>query len=314
MPDFIQSFQPRKFKRVSVSDVFMRFTINYRPFFISSADVQTVTTRYPAIIEELKKDEPNIYLINHIITEELYKIASDFEMKFYSEKEKAGMLESLIASEHKTFFIGDTSNLDNYLEQNPDHNLINYNPIYKKMLRESSGSADDAKKYFKEIQRQDIRNFFSNYVYAPLYIFNKSVGHISLQSTVLDKQLIRRDQAHQIHLLAGLLSYAMSKVVIAMSYYKHSLTRIVNISLGGLLFELNQKEIFDFLIFHDNLKLVVQLKNTLLHFKAEVSRSYPCREGYCIGLNFYSAQGDDFLFLEDFLYGQMKEKHKLKIG
>jgi len=311
IPDFIQSTQPRKFKRVPMDDVFIKFTINYRPFFISSADVQSVTTRYPAIIEELKKDEPDIYLINHIITEELYKISDEFEMKFYKENEEPGMLEQLISSEHKTFFIHDTSEIENYLELAPNHNLTNYFPLYRKMLRE--GSSDDAKSFFKNQQKEDIRNFKNSYVYSPLYIFNKCVGHISLYSSVLDKRSIRTDQAHQVHLLSGLLSYAMSKVVLAMSFYKHSLTRIVNISLGGLLFELNQKEIFDFLIFNENLKIVIQLKNHVLNFKGEISRSFPCKDGYCIGVNFYSAGGDDFQHLEEFLYAKIKDRNVMKI-
>ena len=311
MPDFIQTIQPRKFKRVRMDDVFMKFTINYRPFFISSADVQSVTTRYPAIIEELKKDEPNIYLINHIITEEISSISQEFEMKFYSPDEKTGEIEKIIGNEHKTFFITDTSKIENYIELMSDHNLTNYYSLYKKMRRESSG--DDAEKYFKNIQKENIRNFISNYVYAPLYIFNKNVGHIFLYSTVLDKQLIRGDQANQIHLLAGLLSYAMSKVVIAMSYYRHSLTRIVNISMGGLLFELNQKEIFDFLIFHDNIKLEIQLKQSVLNFKAEITRSFPCSNGHCIGVNFYGAEGDDFKTLENFLFRKASELHTAEV-
>ena len=310
MPDFIQSTQPRKFKRIPVEDVFMKFTINYRPFFISSADVQAVTTRYPAIIEELKKDEPDIYLINHIITEELNDISENFEMKFYKEGEDSGILEKLIETEHKTFFISDTSNIDQYLELAPNHNLTNYFPLYRKMLREESG--ENAKKYFQDIQKEDIRNFYNSYVYSPIYVFNRCVGHIFVYSSVLGKQIIRTDQAHQIHLLAGLLGYAMSKVVLALSFFKHSLTRISNISLGGLLFELNQKEIFDFLIFHDNLKISIQLRNHILNFKGEITRSFPCKGGYCIGVNFYRADENDFLVLEEFLYSNIKKRYALK--
>ena len=306
LPYFIQSMQPRKFRRIGMDEVFMSFTFNYRPFFNSSSDVQLANTRFPAIIDELKRDEPDIYLINHIITEDLDKISPDFEIHFFKEGAEKNFVENLILTQPKTLYIRETAVEDSYYGPFQSHNLINFQDHYKQLARESS--EEDAAKFFENVQKEDRRNFLHSYAYSPILIFNHTVGYMRVRASVLEKYVIRLDQAMLLHLMAGLLSYALSKTVMARTFYKHPLTKIVNLSMGGLLFELNQKELFDYLIFHDNLKIMIHLKHEMLEFHSEISRSFPCRDGFCIGTNFYKAAGDDFLMLKKFLFEKTSKR------
>ena len=49
--------------------------------------------------------------MNHIVTEELAEIAPDFEIKFYPQKYKRNLMETMIAQEKKTFYLGEVANV-----------------------------------------------------------------------------------------------------------------------------------------------------------------------------------------------------------
>jgi c-di-GMP-binding flagellar brake protein YcgR len=132
------------------------------------------------------------------------------------------------------------------------------------------------------------------------------VGHVYLYTTVFGSELISVDQAHQINLLTQLLNYAMSKTAIARTFYSHAPTRVVNISLGGMLFELNNQVLFDYLTFHDKLRMVLQIRYHLLHLEGEITRYFPTKNGYNIGFRFFKADPDSYKVLEQFIYDRSR--------
>ena len=124
--------------------------------------------------------------------------------------------------------------------------------------------------------------------------------------------VLSEDQALQIDMLAQLMNYAMSKTVIARSYFRHTFSRVVNISMGGLLFELNNRTIFDYLTFHDHLKMEIQIRHHLMHLSGEITRYYPTREGFNIGVRFYQSGPDDYKVLQNFV--AEKKSFDVRIG
>lgn len=308
LPSLIQSVELRKYRRIGVDDLFMRFTIDSSDVFQSAEDLQTANSRFPELLFELDKIEPNLYLINQIVAEELEKISPDFELKFYKEGEVRNLPESLMIKEKKTIYINNTSKLENYYTSHRSQYLMSYLIEFKRIARERT--EDDAEKYFAELQKQDLRNFLNNYVYSPVMVFERNVGHLYVQSTLLDKRLLLADQAYYVYLLATILSHAMSKTVIARSYNKFALTRVLDVSLGGMLFELNNTEIFNFIMLNDRIQISLHLKHEILHFVAEVSRLLPPRKeggGYRIGVNFIDASNDHFKLLEAYLFEKRKQ-------
>jgi hypothetical protein len=127
---------------------------------------------------------------------------------------------------------------------------------------------------------------------------------------VLEKGLIGHMQAYLLDLLVKMLNYAMSKTAIASTYYTHTLTRIVNISMSGLLFEVTNKVLFDFLTYNDFLKMLVQIRYHMLELRGEIMRFFPTRNGYNIGVNFLEAGPDDYRVLENFIF--QKNRMELK--
>lgn len=300
VPAFIQSAQRRKHRRIPTDDLFMRFGIVYQPLLGKRGAGQILEQRYPHITKELARDEPDLYLINRIVTEETARIAKDFEIVFYGPEYRKNLMESLVGEEKKTLFLRDVSRLQSYVEQQTLLGLINYHREYALLLR--NRTEDEALKAFEAIQHEDMQKFISSYACAPLMIFDEVIGHIHAYSTIFDQRHITYEEAFQIDLMAHALNYAMSKTVIARSYFRHTYTRVMNISLGGLLFELTNRTIFDYLTYHDRIKMLVPVRHTLLEMEGEITRFFPYGEGYNIGVRFYQTAPDDYKELENFIY------------
>ncbi|MBX7059696.1 MAG: DUF1577 domain-containing protein [Leptospirales bacterium] len=309
LPAYIQSAKRRKHRRVFADDLFMRFGILYQPLHGRRGAGQLIEQRYPYIVSELRRDEPDLALINRIVSEEISKVSRDFLIFFYPPEYRKNLMESLIAEEKKSLFLRDVSRLQTYVESQSLLGPINYNREYRSQMRNSE-SEDEALGPFRQIQRQDMERLIANYVCSPLMIFDEVVGHIYVSTAVLDRHLISYDEAYRIDLLAQLLSYAMSKTVIARSYFRHTYTRVINISMGGLLFELTNRQIFDFLTFHDKLNMLTPVRHSLLNFKGEITRFYPSRDGFNIGVRFFHAGPDDYRMLESFIY----DRNKVRFG
>ncbi len=300
IPAFIQSVQRRKYKRIYVDDLLLRLIILYRPLFASRETTQYIDSRYPHIVMELEKDEPDLALINRIITEEIARITPNYEFKFYKKGERLGVMESTVMEEARPVYIRDVLDLESYYERPRHYGLTNYHKEFNHMVR--FGSEEEARKTFQNLRNGDMQNFIRNYVCSPLIIFDRVVGHIYLYTTVFGDALISVDQAQQVNLLTQLLNYAMSKTAIARTFYTHALTRVVNISLGGMLFELNNQVLFDYLTFHDKLRIVLQIRYHLLTLEGEVTRYFPTAQGYNVGFRFFKADQDSYRVLEQFIF------------
>jgi len=303
IPAFIQSAQRRKNPRIHVDDLFLRMNILYRPLFGTRGIGQVAETRFPSFISELKNDEPDLHLINRIITEEILKITPNYSFKLYGDSKDLNLMERTV-KDGKTVFIQDISRTENYFERQSFFGMTNYHKEFNRLLLHQP--QEEVQKVFESMRQEDSRNYIRNYVCIPLEIFNSVVGHVFLYSSVLGKKQISFEQAQLIDLLVQMLNYAMSKTAIARTYFKHTLIRVVNVSLGGCLFEMNNEVLFDYLTFHDRLKILLQIRYHILDLHAEVSRYYPTEKGYHLGVRFLKAGPDDYRALEEYIYNRNK--------
>ncbi len=309
VPAYIQSAKRRKYTRIMVDDLFMKYALLYRPLYGRRGIGQLLENRYPHLVGELARDEPDLALINRIITHEIAEISPDFEIVYSPDPKPGSLMESVVREEKKTMFIRDTTRAGNYYEPTAHHGLINYRREYVYLARQSSD--EEAQKYFENIRREDTKNFLLNYVCAPLMIFDKVVGHMFVYTTVLDRRWISDEQAQRIELMATLLSYAMSKTVVARAFYRDPITRVINVSLGGLLFEVTNKVVFDYLTDHDHLKIRMPIRHHELEVHGEITRYYPTKAGYNVGVRFYRFGPDDYRVLENFIFerGRISFRH-----
>ncbi len=300
MPYFIQTATRRMHKRVFSDDLFLKFNLKYRPFFDSRSDIQVCESRYPQIMGELRKDFPDIHLINRILTDEISAVSPHFDIIFYSDKTEQTDADRLMTEERKTVFLEDMNRPETLYEKGSLFRVINFHKHFETIKQRES--EENALKYFEKLRREYLQEFTNRLVMAPIQIFDRVVGCIRVTTTILENSHISRDQAHQLDLLSSLFSYALSKTVIARTYFSHPVTRVKNISVSGLLFELENQDIFYYLLMNDHLKLNIQLKHSFITVNSEISRYFPSEKGFQIGVNFLDAEEDDFRKLEHFLF------------
>ena len=308
IPAHIQSLQRRKHPRVQIDDLFLRFNVVYQPMFGRRGAGQLVESRYPHIVREVARDEPNLYLVNRMITEEVGRVSRENELTMYHAHPPDGFMDSMLADLRRTIFIRNTIDVGSYFEPQTVYGLANYQKEYVSLLRQKS--EDEARGFFDRLRQEEARRFLYSYVCAPIKIFAEVVGRLFVYTTYLDKGTIPYEDAHRVDLLSQLLSYGLSKAVIARSYFQHAVTRVVNLSLTGLLFELNDGPLFDYLTYHDRLKINLEVKNQDLQFSGIITRYYPTDDGYHIGVNFYAAGPGDFKRLEEFLYERSRTQFR----
>lgn len=303
MPAYVQSARHRKNVRVYPQDLFMRFNLAYIPVFGRRGVGQIVENRYPKVVRELEKDLPDLPLLFRIINEAVAEISPDYEFKIYKPDEKRTVLERALISEKKTLYLRDTSKKDSYFSPLGIFGITNYEKDFRRIMREESIEA--AEGFFEDLRKQELTQFLANYIAAPLVLLDKVIGHIFIYSTVLDKRNLSPEDAQRIDLLVHLLSYALSKKHIADQFFKTHNSRVVNLSMNGLLFELNDTQVFNYLIDHDRLKVCIPIKNHETQMRAEITRLLPSEKGYRIGVNFFSGDPEDFLILETYVYEKM---------
>ncbi|MCB1324735.1 MAG: DUF1577 domain-containing protein [Spirochaetales bacterium] len=306
IPTSIQSATRRKNPRLPLDDMFMRFIILYQPLMGRRGVGQIIQSRFGAIERELREDDPDLHLVHRVLVEEVRKISPDYEIKLYQKGERRSLIENTVSEQRKTIFLSSVSKLDSYFQPRMPHGMINFSKEYHHRLKESS--EEDAAQFFEHLQQADMRDFLANYVCAPIMIFDRVIGHIYVYTTVFDRRHIDADQAFRVDLLAKLLSHAMSKSVLARTYFKHTYTRIANISLSGLLFEINDRVIFDYLTYHDRIKMLIQIKHNLLTMSGEITRYFPSRDGFKLGVEFFKAGPGDFKVLENFIFESVQQE------
>ncbi len=306
IPYFIQSARHRKYKRVSAGALHLRFITTYQPFFNSSSDNQIALNRFRHIITELEKDVPDIHLIYRIIIGEIQKISPHYNVKFYREETPIEIADNIVRKEKKTLFIEDLNKIETLYEIHHMYNLTSFYNHFNDIRKDSN--EEDAIKNLENIRRKYLSDFIHKIVISPFKIFNNVVGSIFIYSTLLEARYISAEQAHIVDLMMELLSYAMTKNVMAATYYKDPITPVVNMSISGLLFNLTDEEVFDYLTFHDRLKLTMQIKHEFIHFYAEISRYFPSGKGYDIGVNFLSGEPENYKILENFIHDQNMDR------
>ncbi len=311
LPLYMQSATRRKYPRHPLQNAFLHFNTIYRPIFGTRGIGQVVEEKHRHLIAELKKDFPDLSLMLRIIADDLVRIAGDYQLEIYKPDEEQSRLRSTISGEDKTLYIASTEDINSYINK-PDSNLlVAYNREFKIMAE--ARSEDDAVKFFKDLQLSELRRHVYSYVCAPLHLFGKVIGHIYVETDLLQRKRIFVEEAINVGILADLLSYGMTKTVIARTYYSRPIAEILNLSMAGVLFRVTSSVIYDYLIDHDLLKLKIPLVNEYLSFRGEITRMFHEGERYHIALRFIEGSDDDYRKLEQFLYTDTRTRLRGKI-
>ncbi|EMG20627.1 type IV pilus assembly protein PilZ [Leptospira interrogans serovar Copenhageni str. LT2050] len=78
---------------------------------------------------------------------------------------------------------------------------------------------------------------------------------------------------------------------------------MVDISINGLLFEIEEKRIFQYLKKHNIIKIFIPVSEKILILRGEVVRYIVVDEDrYHLGVNFFDSNPDDMLILQKYIF------------
>ncbi len=301
----------RKFSRLEPENLTMRFIILYSPIFEVKALEKNLESRFGTFMAEILSDDPSMRIIYNIFIEEIRKVSRDFEFRMIYKKtpEELSLMETLMKQGQKPFFIHDTSRLEYYIETPARDSLMNYSSYFEELnktlnKRKALGEMD-------AIKRDDMRSFLVSFLAIPYFLFADVIGYLYVYTTQFDKFFISPSQAEELYLATELFSYAITKIKIRNSVFnpKAQPTRIVNISTSGLLMEIHDKILFEYLQKHKRIKMQLQIKDRVLEIFGEIVRHYQEGPNYYMGVLIFKSAPDHIQQLEEYLYNYRRQEH-----
>lgn len=308
IPSELQAASFRKNVRVAVDDLFMNYVILFRSLSGGGREIGRniqVEQKFNNLMREIKKDNPDLRLVNIIISEYISNVSKGYEVVFFSQNREETFLDSFIRRNDRPLFIPDTSLIINYIRENEDSESIvgNYREEYIRMVLENG--QDYADQFFRELQKKEIREFVISYLVLPIRLFNDVVGYVRVYTSAMDRYSITPSQVGYLIELTEIFSYSMTKIFIREDNYRHTKagTRVVDISINGLLFEIEEKRILHYLKKHNIIKMFVPISEKMLILRGEVVRYIVVEDGkYHLGVNFFDSNPDDMLILQKYIF------------
>lgn len=310
IPTELQSMQLRQNKRLPVDDLFMNFIILFRSL---SGGGRTVgknlyaERRFPYLMREIQKDKPSIKLLNIMMTDYIKSVSKEYKIVIYNENEildeSEQLLRGVLNKTEKSLYISDCNKFSNYIEEIENPNLTNF--FDEKVRLEKALSTEEVHQYFEDHQKRESREFLVSYVIAGIRIYDEIIGYIKVYTTAMDRFTITISHALFIHDLAEIINYAFTKVAIQVTSYElltYS-TPIIDISMNGLLFEIQNRKLFNYLKRHNIIKMNIPIgSGVILMIRAEIVRFLEKEDSFYLGVNFFGSNPDDMLHLENYLF------------
>jgi len=308
-PTELQSFQLRSNRRMLVDDLFMNFTILFRSLSGGSRTVGKnldVESQFPQIMKEIKKDRPDMKLVNRIVTEHILRVSKEYEMFFFKDIDFLTDLQiytkKLLESSSKSIYIANCNSLPTYVEKYSHPSLTNFHQLLKNA---KPADAESMLEQFEAIHQEESRSFLVSYVVAPIRLYDGIIGTLKVFSTAMDRFKISPAQAEFVHELAEILSYSITKSAIQYGSYEtmQATTKVIDISLDGLLFEIFDPRLFHYLKRHNIIKMKLPIDGGhMFTAKGEIVRFLERDNSFHLGVNFFQTAPDDLKHLEEYLY------------
>ncbi|MCB1156722.1 MAG: DUF1577 domain-containing protein, partial [Leptospiraceae bacterium] len=335
IPTELQSAEMRKHRRVGCDDLFMNFIILFRSYkggqYISGDNIYA-ERRFTHLFREIKYDEPNLKLMNLMLTDYVMRISSEYEIviykesnpdsdivprliswfqnaqmpeydsreyessnlkerkeKYFKDKLEPEIIRRLLSKELNSIYIQDCSSIDSYIRSLNHPSLISYNEFYQ----EISDLSDEMEAYsiMENFQKKEDKDFFVSYIISPITLFDKVIGHIKVYTTHMDKHILTNYDAEYIHEMTEISSYGFTKIAIKGNRFNmlYTNTKIVDISITGLRFEIYDEKLFQYLHKHNTIKMYIPIGPRTLVINGEIVRYEPSYDVYRMGVNFFSS-------------------------
>jgi hypothetical protein len=305
IPTELQSAEMRQYRRVPVDDLFMDFIILFKSYkggrYVTGDNIHA-ERQFTYLFREIKKDVPDLKLMNLILTEYIRKVSYEYEIEIHQNGDEHDLIRQAFQKDHRSIYIQDCADIESYIKKLDSSNHKTFHDVFTSKARESDEYK--AQKFFERLQKTEVRNFFVSYIIAPLTLFDRVIGHIKVFTTAMDKHMLTPFHAEYIHEMTEIASYGFTKIAIRGNNFNtlYTNTRIIDISISGLLFEIADDSLYNYLKKHNTIKMYIPVGKYTLTVSGEIVRYVVSEDGYRLGVNFFASNPGDMKVLENYIY------------
>lgn len=294
----------RLYPRIVFDDLFMRFINIYSPIFSSKAEERHLENRFPFFFQEVRNDAPSLRVLHQMIISEIRNITREFSLVMVRDRDPKSytLLEKMVLLKKRAVLIENTQKIESYFKELGERQVSNYHDYFTSISKKKGSQA--AEDEFERIQKVDLKNFKQSYFAAPILIFDRPVGYLYMETNIFDKYSISHLAAQELRRLLEVFSYAITKIRISSSHYNSAkiATKVVNISISGLLMEIDDHELYRYLQTNRRIKIMLPVMGEELEIYGEIIRFFE-KDGYqYLGVLFFKTRPGDMQKLEEYLY------------
>ncbi|RME88001.1 MAG: PilZ domain-containing protein [Candidatus Hydrogenedentota bacterium] len=311
-PSKLKYIQRRRHVRVPMNQHPVFFTILYSPLYATHEQEVQLANKFPHFMYESQQDKPSLRVLFQMLIAEITQITHDYDLVMLYKKpnQDRNFYENLLLREQKAIYIRDTSLLDSYIEKPKATewtNLAGYMERESKKKDEISVLAE-----IEEIKKQDLRNFLVSFAYLPIRLYGNIIGYVRIESNQFNKFIISHFQIETLLQALEIFSYGITKIHIYETYYNMRVPAafIVNLSVSGMLMEIRNATLFQYLQNNRRLKITLELNEKIIELNGEIIRFQKRIQDddiiYQLGVLFFKSHPGDEVILEEYIFSRRK--------
>ena len=234
-PESLESRTKRRYPRLKVGgkiDATLQYLF-YPDSNIKEISSKDLPVKYSKLYWEVQRDSIDIKRIFLLVGREIKKISEFSEIILYN-KENINNIDSYIMRKSgKTLFIENCREVKSYTRLIPSDKIINYSYYINEKRLEGTPQQELIEK-LREIIRDDITKGYSSKVLVPFFSKGQVIGHIKVYKKNLSDH-ITYENINDLMVLSNLLTIAINKVGFVPKIDEGILSKLIDISEGGLL-------------------------------------------------------------------------------
>ncbi|MEJ5283703.1 MAG: PilZ domain-containing protein [Brevinematales bacterium] len=281
LPEKLFFHSVRKYPRIEGLDEIKVFIKNIETTEVSkqtSVNLAELPATLRGIYLEVQNEKPDIKKIIKMIGEELSRFSNRFKINLFKDLSKLTPIENVVNIYKKTFWIGDTENLSNYVHLGEKYGVVGYEKYFDLIGKKVNPQV------LEQIRQTYISKGIISYAMVPIIIGDRVFGviEVSVPNDPKYKQL----SIYEIFYIKGLADIVGEVIVKTQSTSENAdvMFNVIDLSMGGILANTKNVYITHYIKENSVVVLSINYKEKTINIKSRVVR-YHYVSGDNAGLN-----------------------------
>ncbi len=261
------------------------------------------------IYNELNKDVPDVKKIFAAVLEEVKKISSNSEIKFYKKDEEMNIIEKTIKVYKKALFIQDTYDVRNYMVGYNSPFYMSFGALFQHKIKNQGWNQKQITDAAAKLMEKDKSLNRLSYIYVPIFKFGDIVGHIYSSYHYNSNKKFTEKNVLFLRALGDIISEALTKNTLFQTGDEDQpKIRVDNISRGGMKISVYDAYLLKFLQIGVHLSIMATIDERSANMTGEILRTDKQELGVGLGIKFIEIKPNDEKVIKDFVEGFSKSQ------